>query len=251
MSRKKRLAWRDDFTGPAGAPPNPRFWTPQVGGWGWGNEELQRYTPDPDNASLDGSGHLTITAREDTVAPTAPDQFCWYGPCRYTSARLITADKVTPRYGRIEARIKVPAGAGLWPAFWMLGEDFFTVGHPQSGEVDIMEIVGKEPATAWASVHGPGYTGLSNRFDLPPGSTFADDFHTFAVDWSPDGLVFSVDGQAYHSVPPADAGANEWVFDQPFFLVLNLAVGGRWPGEPTPQTQFPASMLVDYVAVYR
>lgn len=235
--------WRDDFSGRAGRAANTRYWTYQTGGQGWGNEELQRYTSGAANAALDGQGHLIITARPDTSGAA-----CWYGPCRYTSARLTTSGKVTAGFGRIEARMKLPSGAGLWPAFWMLGANYPQVGHPRCGEIDVMELVGTEPSRVWASAHGPGYLGLSTFFDLPDGATFADDFHVFAVDRTPGSMVFSVDGVPYHTVTTADVPDHEWVFDQPFSVILNLAVGGRWPGEPTAETALPASMVVDYVA---
>ena len=243
---KRRLVWKDSFDGPAGAPANPQIWTYEVGGHGWGNQELQRYTNSTENAALDGLGRLAITAREDTSGTQ-----CWYGTCRYTSARLITLDKASAQYGRIEARMKLPAGQGVWPAFWMMGTNINTVGHPTCGEIDIMELVGNEPWRVWASVHGPGYTGLSSHYDLPAPSEFADDFHTFTLDWTSNSLTFSIDNVVYHQVTQADLNGNPWVFDQPFFLLLNLAVGGTWPGEPNAQTVFPATLLVDEVAVYR
>lgn len=243
---KKRLVWRDDFTGPAGTAANKRYWNYEAGGSGWGNQELQRYTTSTANAGLDGAGHLAITAREDSSGSQ-----CWYGTCRYTSARLTTQGKVTSKLGRVEARMKLPAGQGLWPAFWMLGANFRTVGHPDCGEVDIMELVGNEPFRSWASVHGPGYTGISAPFDLALGRTFADRFHVFALDRTSTSLTFSVDGKVFHRVTPASLNGGRWVFSKPFFLIMNLAVGGRWPGDPGPATRFPATTLVDYVAVYR
>lgn len=246
---KLRLAWRDDFTGRAGKAPNRRNWTYDTQGGGWGNEQLEYSTRRPENVSLDGSGHLAITARSDNVKGLT----CWYGPCRYTSARITTLGKRTAGHGRVEARIKLPAGSGLWPAFWLMGADYPRVGHPASGEIDVMEYVGQEPWRVWSSVHGPGYVraGLTAPFNLPAGSTYAGAFHTFALDWSPQELAFSVDGTVYHRVPRSAVGDHEWVFDKPFFIILNLAVGGSWGGEPGPQTRFPARMLVDYVAVYR
>lgn len=146
----------------------------------------------------------------------------------------------------------LPQGKGLWPAFWLLGANYPEVGHPASGEIDIMELVGDEPFRVWSSAHGPGYTlsGLTAKYDLPAGQTFTDGFHTFALDWSPTELAFSVDGTVYHRVPRSAIGDSEWVFDKPFFVILNLTVGGTWAGEPAPETAFPAQLVVDYVASY-
>ena len=247
QATSRETVWRDDFDGPRGARPDPAAWTAQEGGDGWGNEELQRYTTDPANASLDGQGRLVITA-DRTRRGT-----CWYGRCQYTSARLTTQGKVGAPPGRVEARIQLPHGVGLWPAFWMMGEDLPKVGWPQAGELDVMELVGDQPGEISSSVHGPGYVraGLTAPYRLPDGAAFADGFHTFAIDRSPSEIVFSVDGQEYHRVWRTDGGENEWVFDQPFHIILNLAVGGTWPKPPPPETPFPAHMLVDYVAIFR
>ncbi|MDO5629108.1 MAG: glycoside hydrolase family 16 protein [Mobilicoccus sp.] len=243
------LVWKDDFSGPAGAGVDDRYWTEQTGGAGWGNDELQRYQDGARNAFLDGEGHLVIEAR-----PAEPGEAgtCWYGECRYTSARLTTATKVSVSSGRVEARLKLPGGQGVWPAFWMLGDNIHTHGHPYSGEIDIMELVGHEPHQVWSSVHGPGYTlaGLSKPFTLPNGASFSDAFHTFAVEWTETGLAFSVDGEVYHRVDRSDIGDHEWVFDKGMHILLNVAVGGPWAGEPADDTPFPARMLVDHVAVY-
>lgn len=245
----RTVVWRDDFSGPAGAPADSRWWTYQQGGYGWGNKELQYYTDETRNAALDGNGRLVITAHRDDGS-----RACWYGPCGYTSARLTTESKVTATSGKIEARLKVPHGAGLWPAFWMLGDNIRTVSWPQCGEIDIMEYVGDQPGEIWSSVHGPGYTlaGLTGAYRLPVGQSFADNFHTYAMEWTPTGVAFSVDGTTYHRVDRSAIGAgNEWVFDKPMHVVLNLAVGGTWGGTPPPETRFPARLEVDYVAFYR
>ncbi len=247
-----RLVWSDEFTGPAGSRPDPAKWVHDTGADGWGNHEWENYTDRPDNASLDGKGNLNITARR---AP-APGTRCAVGPCDITSARLITRGTFAQRYGRFEARIKVPAGPGLWPAFWMLGDDQgdHPCQDPKCGEIDIMEQVGaKEADTVWGSAHGPGYSGehgLTKDYRLPDGRPFSDDFHVFAVDWQPGRLAFSVDGHTYQTRTPADAPGKEWIFDHPFFLLLNLAVGGDWPGPPDATTAFPATMTVDYVRAY-
>ncbi len=193
-------------------------------------------------------GNLVITAT------TAAAHTCWYGQCQYTSARLQTKGLFQQAYGRFEARIKVPAGQGLWPAFWMLGDDIDMVGWPQCGEIDIMENIGKEPGTVHGSLHGPGYSGgnpLTASFVLPGGANFADDFHVFAIEWEPNVVRFYVDTTLYETRTSADVPAGDtWVFDHPFFVLLNVAVGGGWPGDPDGTTVFPQTMLVDYVRVY-
>lgn len=240
--------WSDEFDGPAGSAPDPGKWTLETGGSGNGNHELQYYRDSRDNAALDGDGNLVITARKNTDTGLQ----CWYGPCQYTSARLNTAKTFTQAYGRFEARVKVPRGQGMWPAFWMLGDDLGTAGWPNSGEIDIMENVGYEPGVVHGTVHGPGYSGgggIGAAYTLPGGASFADDFHVFAVDWSPEKITWSVDGTTYQTRTPADLGGRKWVYDHPFFLILNLAVGGDWPGSPNAGTAFPQTMTIDYVRV--
>ncbi|MET9223522.1 family 16 glycosylhydrolase [Streptomyces sp. NPDC003300] len=241
-----RQTWSDEFDGPAGSAPDPAKWTHEKGGSGNGNNELQYYTDSTSNAALDGDGHLVITARPNSDTGLS----CWYGPCKYTSARLNTASTFTQAYGHFEARIKIPRGQGIWPAFWMLGSDIGSVGWPNSGELDIMENIGREPGTVHGTIHGPGYSGaagIGSPYTLPGGAAFADDFHTFGVDWSPSAITWTVDGTVYQTRTPSDAGGNTWVFDHPFFLILNLAVGGDWPGSPDGSTSFPQTMTVDYV----
>ncbi|WP_030262278.1 glycoside hydrolase family 16 protein [Streptomyces sp. NRRL B-24484] len=238
--------WSDEFDGPAGRGPDAGKWTLETGGGGFGNHELEYYTNSTSNASLDGQGHLVITARKNTD----PGLGCWYGQCQYTSARLNTARTFTQAYGRFEARIKIPRGQGVWPAFWMLGNDLGSAGWPNSGEIDVMENIGREPNSVHGTVHGPGYSGaggLGAAYSLPGGKAFADDFHVFSVDWSPNSIVWSVDGTPYETRTPADTHGNKWVFDHPFFVILNLAVGGDWPGSPDGSTAFPQTMVVDYV----
>ncbi|MGC9667825.1 ricin-type beta-trefoil lectin domain protein [Planosporangium sp. 12N6] len=241
------LTWADDFNGPAGAAPDASKWNLETGGSGWGNQELEYYTNSTRNAALDGNGNLVITARKENPAGYS----CWYGSCQYTSARMTTANKFTQAYGRFEARIKIPRGQGLWPAFWMLGNNIGSVGWPNSGEIDIMENVGKEPNAVHGSLHGPGYSGgnpLTGTYNL--GRPFADDFHVFAVDWVPGAVTWSVDGVQYLRHTSAETNGNPWVFDHPFFIIMNVAVGGVWPGSPDGSTTFPQTMVVDYVHVY-
>jgi beta-glucanase (GH16 family) len=243
------LSWSDEFEGPDGATVDTTRWTFDVGGGGWGNQELESYTDRPKNAHLRGDGTLVIDVlRESHVGPD--------GIARdYTSARLKTLGLFSQTYGRFEARLKLPYGRGIWPAFWMLGTDITSVGWPACGEIDVMENVGHEPGVAHSTVHGPGYSGaggIGAPFTLPAGRRFADDFHVFAVQWEPNVLRFFVDGQLYQTRTPATLPAgSRWVFDHPFFLLLNVAVGGNWPGPPDATTVFPQQMLVDYVRVYR
>ncbi|SBT40255.1 glycoside hydrolase family 16 protein [Micromonospora auratinigra] len=242
------VTWSDDFTGAAGTAPDAGKWRYDTGGSGWGNNELQYYTSSTRNAALDGNGNLVITARKENPSGYG----CWYGSCQYTSARLLTRGTFAQAYGRFEARIKIPRGQGLWPAFWMLGDDIGTNPWPNSGEIDIMENVGYEPSTVHGTIHGPGYSGaggLGGAATLPGGQALADTFHTYAVDWAPDSITWYLDGVAYTRKTPADVGGNKWVFDHPFFLLLNVAVGGNWPGSPDGSTVFPQTMVIDYVRV--
>jgi beta-glucanase (GH16 family) len=230
-------AWSDEFDGPPNSAPDPSKWTFDLGGGGWGNQELETYTNSVDNVHLDGDGHLIIRAVATEMT--------------FTSARLKTQGRFTAQYGHLEARIKLPAGRGIWPAFWMLGSNISSAGWPQCGEIDVMENIGSEPSVNHGSVHGPGYSGghsITARYVLPGNARFSDDFHTFAIDWTPDTIVFSVDGTSYQTVTRANLPAGtQWVFDSPFFLLLNVAVGGTFPGSPDGTTVFPQEMVVDYV----
>jgi beta-glucanase (GH16 family) len=242
------LVWSDEFSRPDGSSPDPTKWTYDLGGKGWGNHELESYTNRPENAHIE-KGNLVITAQRETYS--AADSVAR----DYTSARLKTQGLFTQTYGRIEARIKIPSSQGMWPAFWMLGEDIPTVGWPKCGEIDIMENIGKEPDKLHGSLHGPSTTtntsDLTSIFTLPTGQNLADDFHLYAVEWSPDIIRFYIDANLYATFRSSDWPAGgKWVFDHRFFIILNLAVGGDWPGSPDASTKFPQSMLVDYVRVY-
>jgi len=239
------LVWSDEFNGSDGSLPDPSKWNMETGGGGWGNNELETYTARPQNAQVQ-NGNLAITAMKE--AYTGTDGI----PRQYTSARINTAGLFEQQYGRFEARIKIPQGQGLWPAFWMLGNNIGQVGWPASGEIDIMENIGKEPSIVHGSMHGPGYSGanaLTAAYTLPSGK-FADDFHVFAIEWEPLAVRFYVDGNPYATQTPPDLNGKTWVYDHPFFIVLNVAVGGDWPGSPDATTTFPQTMLVDYVRVY-
>jgi beta-glucanase (GH16 family) len=246
------LVWSDEFDGVGGEPINSANWSHAIGGDGWGNSEWEYYTDSTNNSSRDGAGNLVITARE--VPTDTPPLDCWYGECLYTSARLLTANKFEFAYGRAEARLKIPFGQGMWPAFWIIGNDIGTVSWPTCGEVDIMENIGNEPSTIHGTLHGPGYSGgdgPSGDYILPSGN-FADDFHIFAIEWEPTEIRWYVDGIHYSTVTINDIpNGTEWVFDHPFFLLLNVAVGGEWPGYPDDTTIFPQTMTVDYVRVYQ
>jgi beta-glucanase (GH16 family) len=248
-----RLVWSDEFNGMAGRRPDARNWTHEIGDGtangipGWGNSELEYYTDDAQNAATDGNGNLAITARQSDGSLS-----CYYGPCQFTSARLVSQHKAEFAYGRIEARVKVPAGAGLWPAFWSLGTNIGDVGWPQTGEIDIMEFVGRVPDEIFGTIHGPGYSGgasFGGTHDF--GAPVSDAFHTFAIEWQPDRIDWFVDGILYHSATPANVAPNQWVFNHPFFLIMNLAVGGNFGGPVDPNVVFPRTMLVDYVRVYQ
>ena len=247
LTRKWTLVWRDEFDGPNGSMPDPNKWSVVRDGSGFGNQELEYYTDRPSNLHIE-DGHLVITAIRENY--TGQD-----GISRaYTSGRLQTAGHFEQKYGRFEARIKVPKGQGIWPAFWMLGGDVTPAGWPACGEIDIMENVGFEPSKIHGTLHGPGYSGnnpLTGAYTLPNSERISDDFHVFAAEWSPDAIRFYVDDHLYetqtvNSIP----SSKRWVFDHPFFILLNVAVGGAWPGNPDSATPFPATMLVDYVRVY-
>ena len=234
------LVWSDEFDGAAGTLPDPATWRMEVG-TGWGNQQLECDTDRASNAAMDGQGRLVITARRES-----------YQGCAYTSARLTSQGKRTFRYGKIEARLQLPRGRGLWPAFWMLGANVPTVGWPASGEIDVMEYRGQEPSKVHGTVHGPGYAGgggITKSVTLR-NVRFDNSFHVFTVEWSADRIGWFVDGMRFHEVTRADV-PGPWVFDQPFHLLLNVAVGGTFVGSPDQFTPFPTAMLVDWVRVYQ
>ena len=251
-----KLAWSDEFNTPAGAAPNARRLGP--GTWA-----TARSTACPAGATRSSSTthpapptpRPTARATSQITAREANGSLqCYYGPCEYTSARLLTKDRFEIAYGRLEARIKVPRGSGLWPAFWMLGTDIDRAGWPQAGEIDVMEHVGREPTEVFGTIHGPGYSGgqsYGGSRDL--GTPVADAFHVFAIEWQPDRIAWFVDGVQYFQASPGDAflQGKAWVFNHPFFLLLNLAVGGNFGGPVGAGTVFPQSMLVDYVRLYQ
>nr|WP_221382308.1 family 16 glycosylhydrolase [Actinoplanes polyasparticus] len=239
------VVWNEDFNGPAGSGVDTSKWNFDTGGSGWGNQELQYYTSGTSNVAMNGQGQLVITARKGSGGNS-----CWNGTCQFTSGRIQTAGKFTQQYGHIEARIQVPNGSGLWPAFWMLGGS----NWPTDGEIDIMEVVGREPNQLFGTLHGPGYSGGNSFGAITTSSTpWHQAFHTYAVDWSPNLVVWTVDGREYFRATPeslrAAKGNVNWVFNHGFFIILNLAIGGNF-GQGNP-AGLPAEskMLIDYVHV--
>lgn len=233
-----KLAWQDEFDSSS---LNPKNWTFDSGAGGWGNGEAEYYTNRPENVRVE-NGSLVIEARQEK-----------YQGSYYTSARLKSQGLQTFQYGRVEARMKVPEGVGLWPAFWMLGSSFNGSNWPDCGEIDIMEYVGKEPDLILGTMHGPGYSGAAgltkwNRQKY----NIADAYHTYAIEWEQDQISWFYDGEKYSTYTRTDVGTiRKWVFDQPFFIILNLAVGGSLAGPVGLKTVFPAQFLVDYVRVYQ
>jgi beta-glucanase (GH16 family) len=235
------LAWSDEFDGPAGTAANGNNWVYETGNNnGWGNNELEYYQAGNANGALDGNGNFVITSKKEAVAGFD-----------YTSARLKTQGKFDWTYGHFEARIKIPYGQGMWPAFWMMGST--GGGWPACGEIDIMESLGKEPSIVHGTMHGPGYSGAQGptaSYAMPGPAKLTDDFHVFAVEWETNVIRWYFDGQLYSSKTPADIGSNNtWVFDHPFYFLINNAVGGGWPGNPDATTVFPQKMTIDYVRV--
>jgi beta-glucanase (GH16 family) len=245
----QRLVFSDDFSGPAGAPPNPANWKYMIGGNGWGNQELECYTSVRGNSALDGLGDLVITALKQ------PGHVCADSHTTdYTSARLSTQGLQAFEYGTISMRAKMPVGKGAWPAFWALGADHDTAGWPQSGEIDATEVIGARPTIVHGSLHGPEASGkaytITGAYTAP--ADLSLDFHVYSVTWTATEISFSVDGHEYFSVTKATVEkTGTWEFDQPFYLLLNVAVGGSWPGPPSPATSWPQQMVVDYVRVYQ
>ncbi len=243
------VIWQDEFNQPPGTGPDPAKWTHDLGATGWGNAELEEYTDTRENsfvvadpAATDGKALVIRAVRTATGG--------------YTSARIKTQEKFAATYGRIEARMKLPHGQGVWPAFWMLGESIATIEWPACGEIDIMEVPGHEPGKLHGTLHGPGYfakTGLTKFTTLPPGETLGDAYHVFAVEWRQGKIDWLLDGRIFHSCTPASLPpGTKWVFDEaPFFLLLNLAIGGHWPGYPDATTKFPQELRIDYVRVSR
>ncbi|MBK9151049.1 MAG: glycoside hydrolase family 16 protein [Saprospiraceae bacterium] len=238
--RNWQLVWSDEFEAAAGTLPDASRWTFDLGTGqdGWGNQELQNYTNNPANVSHDGTGNLVITAIRSGNS--------------FSSARIKTQGLFSQKYGRIEASLKTPYGPGLWPAFWLLGDNIESVGWPQCGEIDIMELRGQEPNSIAGSLHGPGYSAgnaITKKYTLPNGR-FDAAFHLFAVEWDAEKIDFFVDDFLYQRINKTDV-PGQWVYDQPFFIIFNVAVGGNYVGFPTSGTPFPQRMTIDYIRVYK
>ena len=255
-----KLLWSDEFNGKKGTLPSSKTWTREIGGGGWGNSERQFYTDKAANASLDGAGRLVITANRisneygDLIGevPGTEDILNRCSECQFTSARMKTARKLSFQYGRIEARIKMPQGVGTWPAFWMLGGDLLDgVPWPECGEIDIMEFRGDIPDRSTSAIHGP---------TTPPGSglgaaflsydSLSNGYHTYAIEWKKNSLTFIVDGRVTGTFSSADTGTRGWVYNQKFFLILNLAMGGTYAGEYIDPMLNQAQLHVDYIRFY-
>jgi beta-glucanase (GH16 family) len=239
-----QLTWSDEFNGAAGAIDASKWnFDTGTGSNGWGNNELEYYTNRTDNVTLDGNGNLLLIARRES-----------FGGAAYTSGRINSSGKFSQAYGRFEARIQIAQGQGIWPAFWILGANIGTAGWPGCGELDIQETVNAAPPTNHGSCHGPGYSGanpLTATYTLPAGA-LSDGYHLYALEWEPNVVRFYVDDHLYETRTPADVPAGStWVYDHPFFVILNLAVGGNFPGPPNANTVFPATTKVDYVRVYK
>ena len=241
-----KITFEDNFDGAAGSAPSKAHWLHDVGGGGFGNNELESYTDGNSNSFLDGKGHLVIQARKE--ATTGPD-----GIKRdYSSARLLTKGKFSQKYGRVEARMMIPKGQGIWPAFWMLGDDIGAAGWPNCGEIDIMESVGPIAKTLYGTLHGPGYSGGDGiQGKIESATSLADGFHVYAIEWEPGEIRWYLDDKCFSTIKQERVGQKSWPFDQPFFLIMNLAVGGYWPGNPDATTTFPQQLVVDYVRVYK
>ncbi|WP_125776301.1 discoidin domain-containing protein [Antribacter gilvus] len=238
-----RLVWADEFNAPANAPADTARWTidpgvPQ-------NGEEQYYTPSG-NGFHDGQGNFVLEARRQA-----------YEGRQYTSHRMNTSGTFNTQYGRFETRVKVPEGRGLWPAFWMMGSDFLD-GRPwpYNGEIDILEVLGQDTATAYSTLHAPAYNGAGGygqSYGLPGGAKLSDGYHVWAAEWDSNGIRYFLDGREvfYASKATVESTRGPWIFDHDHYMILNLAVGGAWPGAPDATTPFPSRMIVDYVRVYQ
>jgi beta-glucanase (GH16 family) len=240
-----KLAWNDEFNGATGDLPDVTKWTYDIGTGtnGWGNKELEYYTNRPQNVSMDGSGNLIITAIQESFQGAA-----------YTSARIKTKGLLEQKYGRFEARLKTPFGQGLWPAFWMLGNNDDTATWPLCGEIDIMELRGQAPSTIQSTIHGPGYSGNNgiSGTNILINSRYDNQFHLFAAEWDENKIDFFVDDYLFKRIEKSEVETKgKWVYDHPFFLILNVAVGGNFGGNPNSLTPFPQKMAIDYVRVYK
>lgn len=244
----RRLVWSDEFD-----TINTANWNHEVGGQGWGNNELEYYTPGQNVfVQFDAQAGSNVGVLEARAGN--PGNFnCWYGRCQYTSSRMTTQNKRNFQWGRVEARMKLPQTPGIWPAFWMLGSNIGTVGWPTTGEIDIMEHVGFEPAITHGAVHGPNYSGATPFFGTQYHNEIVSaNYHVYAIEWDSNNVHWYVDGTRFYSMSRTQVQSfGNWVFDKPFFILLNVAVGGNWPGSPNASSTFPQRLYVDYVRVYQ
>jgi beta-glucanase (GH16 family) len=245
----ERLVWSDEFNGPSNSAPNAKYWGYETGGGGWGNQELECYTDAQGNVALDGAGNLVITARKQ------PGHICSDGKTNdYTSARILSHHKFAALYGHIEMRAKLPNTSGTWPAFWALGENIDKVGWPRAGEIDIVEAVGSKPSSILGTIHGPKTDGTPFQLSVSKktGLRLNEKFHVYGVDWTPSCLTFTIDGKAYGSVTRTQVSqaGGKWVWDKSFYLLLDLAVGGNFPGSPEPDAPWPQAYTIDWIRVY-
>jgi beta-glucanase (GH16 family) len=245
VTTKNNLVWQDEFS--VDGAPDPLIWGADLGNGeaqgipGWGNEERQYYTDRPENVVVE-NGMLKITALKESFQGSD-----------YTSGRVLTKGKYQKKFGRFEARIKLPWGQGLWPAFWMLGDDSNGAqAWPQIGEIDIMEYRGQEPTIVHGSMHGPGYSGgqaITKQYDLVT-DRLDTDFHVYGIEWGPGYVNYYIDEVLYNQITPEDV-IGDWVFDDhEFYIIMNVAVGGTFVGAPGLNTVYPQTMYVDYVRVY-
>ena len=245
----KKLLWSQEFNEAAGTAPNAKYFKYDLGGGGWGNKEMQWYTEDA--VQTNGQGQLVITASKIPATQDGDLPYNCFGDCQYFSGRVNTQGKVRFKYGRLEARIQMPAGGGVWPAFWLLGSNIVAKSWPTSGEIDVVELRGREPNRDIATAHGPGYSGANGKTNVAVApQSLAAGFHTYAIDWAANKITWSLDGKAFHTVTPATVKPNTYVFNQDFFLILNVAMGGDFDGGLLDTSIEKAEMKVDYIRYY-
>ncbi|HAQ38060.1 MAG TPA: glycoside hydrolase [Saprospirales bacterium] len=238
-----KLIWSDEFEY-SGLPDSSKWGFETKGNaHGWGNNEKQFYTERNLSNAVVEDGVLKIIARKEQKENK-----------NYTSARLSSQAKAAFKYGLIEARAKLPAGKGTWPAIWMLGSNRLTAGWPDCGEIDIMEHVGYEPDSVHGTIHTAAYNHIKGT--QKGGSVFIEDpysaFHVYGIEWTPDRMDFLLDGKVYYYVENEHLSDKEWPFDQPFYLIMNVAIGGNWGGKKgIDDSIFPVEMIVDWVRVYQ
>ena len=240
----KKYLWQIEFNGKAGQAPSSKYFKFNTGGGGWGNSEEQYYVNTRKTSATDGNGKMVFTASKISYESASSDK---YFPYKFKSARIYTKGKVSFKYGRMEARIKLPAGVGTWPAFWLLGTDISTNTWPDCGEIDIMEAKGSLPSTTFGTIHGPGYFGgggISGGTTLP--APLSENYHVYAIEWKPNSIEWYIDDLLFHSITKEQVQPNEWVFNKKYFLILNLAMGGLFTGEIDPELE-ESKMYIDWI----